>query len=248
MKISKHLVAMAVLGLSLGMVGCDDDDSDSSDASVSDGSVDSSTADVLVKLDVNTTDGAGDAKKDGSAGDASDAGGSSSSDAGGDAAPGAVACSDYCDKMAANCTAANEQYTNKGDCMSACQNKLAWPQGADNTGNTLACRLYHAKLAATNATTHCPHAGPTGAGQCGTLCENYCYLASKNCTGANALYPDNAACATACMGFAPTGTFGDTTGNTLVCRVYHVNVARDNANLHCPHAGVTPTAFCVPAT
>ena len=125
--------------------------------------------------------------------------------------------------------------------MSACQNKLAWPAGSEGAGNTLSCRIKHAGLAAgspTNATTHCPHAGPTGAGVCGTLCENYCYLASKNCTGNNVLYATDAACMTACAGiggeggFATTGAFGDTTGNTLQCRVYHVNVARDNANFH----------------
>ena len=244
MKINKHcMVVMAVLGLGLATIGCDDDDSDSPDANVSDGSADSSSTDVLIKFDTNTTDGGADANKDGATGDAS-------SDAGGDAAPGATACSDYCDKITANCTGANAQYSSKGDCVSACQNKLAWPAGTSaNTGNTLSCRDYHAGLAGMNAgaaTTHCPHAGPTSDGNmCGTLCENYCYLAAKNCTGSNKLFETDAACMTACAGFATNGTYGATMGNTLQCRLYHVNVARDAANTHCPHSGVTPTAFCV---
>ncbi|MDX2022874.1 MAG: hypothetical protein SF187_21755 [Deltaproteobacteria bacterium] len=242
MKLSKHyaVVMAAVMGLGLSTVGCDDDGGDDTDANVSDGSVDASSTDVLIKLDTNTTDGGGNVNKDGATGDAS-------SDAGGDAAPGATACSDYCDKLEANCTT-KTQYMNKGDCMSACQNKLAWLLGTDNTGNTLMCRSYHAGLAAGstgNANTHCPHAGPTGGGLCGGFCENYCYLAAKNCTANNKLYQSDAECMTACAGFATTGMFGDTTGNTLQCRLYHVNAARGDANLHCPHASQTPTAPCV---
>ena len=41
------------------------------------------------------------------------------------------------------------------------------------------------------------------------------------------------------------GTTGDTTGNTLACRLYHVGAAADDPNLHCPHASADGGGQCV---
>jgi hypothetical protein len=37
-------------------------------------------------------------------------------------------------------------------------------------------------------------------------------------------------------------------GDTLQCRIFHVCAATQNAASHCPHAGTTPTQYCVEQT
>ena len=77
-----------------------------------------------------------------------------------------------------------------------------------------------------------------------SLCDKYCQLAADNCKGANALYADDAACQTACATIPATGTDGDTSGNTLQCRIYHLTEAQANPVLHCPH-GKVESAACI---
>ena len=80
------------------------------------------------------------------------------------------------------------------------------------------------------------------------LCTKFCADELTTCTAALYPYADNAACLTACNGYA-RGEVGDTAGNTLDCRIYHLNAAATvNATAHCPHTGATPTAFCVDAS
>ena len=71
-------------------------------------------------------------------------------------------------------------------------------------------------------------------------CASYCKNIVTICASTqNAQYLDEATCVKMCANF-PAGMAGDTTGNTLGCRVYHLNVASTssgNATLHCPHAG-----------
>jgi hypothetical protein len=75
-------------------------------------------------------------------------------------------------------------------------------------------------------------------------CEVYCTANIVACTGANKQYDGKAACLTACANFPTTGKDGDTSGNTLQCRIYHTGAAATDPALHCPHTGVTPTAYC----
>jgi len=80
-------------------------------------------------------------------------------------------CAFYCAQMMANCTGANTQYTSAEECVSYC-NGARWAPGMEGatSGNTLACRIYHGGGPAMMMPgTHCPHAGPTGDGVCGTL-------------------------------------------------------------------------------
>jgi hypothetical protein len=58
-----------------------------------------------------------------------------------------------------------------------------------------------------------------------------------NCTGTNAQYTSNDICKGVCAGFTAPGMLGDTTGDTLGCRIYHAGAAAGNPMLHCPHAG-----------
>jgi hypothetical protein len=165
------------------------------------------------------------------------------------AAPGDMAmsstptCADYCAKIQMNCTVAGVdgghgtiQYPSAALCNTYCTMVAAWPTGmtGDTMGNTIGCRLYHAGAASGNAVLHCPHAGTTGGGMCGSYCDNYCQLMAKNCTGANMVY-DAATCMTKCATIPTTGFAGDTSGNTIQCRIYHGGAAFANPVLHCPH-------------
>jgi hypothetical protein len=76
------------------------------------------------------------------------------------------------------------------------------------------------------------------------LCSNYCQGLSTICTGANAQFPSVQACLAACN--APTwacGMLGQTTGNTLFCRIGHLALAIAAAPaVECPNAGPTSAA------
>src|SRR5947209_1595728 len=88
---------------------------------------------------------------------------------------GALDCGTYCSKITAACTTTNAQYGAMDTCMASCSH---FPVGtaADQSGDTLGCRIYHTMLAMTDPTTHCVHAGPSGGGACGMPCEGFCSL------------------------------------------------------------------------
>jgi hypothetical protein len=182
--------------------------------------------------------------------------------------PAAVSCSNYCSVVMTNCTGANKQYLDMGECMTACA-LLPLGTATDSSGNTVGCRTIHAGYAAAmGAVPHCWHAGPFGYGGCGNECEGFCTLATKFCSpdggfdGGPAAYASVSDCMTSCAGYAkiddPDGggagalgvdggynAAGPTSGNTLDCREWHLDNALDmpgsNAgqNLHCNHVGMT---------
>ncbi len=166
-------------------------------------------------------------------------------------AGGGPTCADYCAKITRNCTSGGDgggghaQYASLAACTSYCTTNAGWPAGATGamSGNSIACRLYHAGAAAADPATHCPHAGPSGGNICGSWCDNYCQLMARNCTGANAVY-DAATCMTKCATIPSNGMPGDQVGNTVQCRIYHLGEAGTDPALHCPHA---QTATDLPA-
>lgn len=179
-----------------------------------------------------------------SSGAASSSGSSSSSS--GMAMP-ELTCDYYCksvDDTGGACGGSNDQYADNfaGVCMKIC---AGWPQGmlSDTTGNSLGCRIYHGGVAATDeasATTHCPHAGPFGEGQCGDPCDNFCALAMATCTGGNAAFQDMQTCMTECGMFPKTMpaeqySVTNSAGNSFGCRAYHLTAAVDNPAMHCSH-------------
>jgi hypothetical protein len=152
----------------------------------------------------------------------------------------------------ANCTGANAQYASLADCKKAA-GYLPVGTGADQAGDTLGCRTYHAGAAAQNATVHCPHAGPFGgSGAAGNLvcgpagangnCQAFCEIAIKACPAA---FADANACATACKAYPVDATlpFGvpDSADNknNFNCRSYHLTAALSTPQPHCTHIGVT---------
>lgn len=142
-------------------------------------------------------------------------------------------CGKYCTDIKANCSGVETQYPDDASCMKAC---AAMPVGtpADMDGNTVGCRIYHTGAAKMDATLHCEHAGPGGAGACGTDCEGFCAIATKTCATE---HPDMATCMTTCAGFKDMEKYdiSDVAGDTLACRLYHLVVATGDAATHCPH-------------
>lgn len=77
-------------------------------------------------------------------------------------------------------------------------------------------------------------------------CTDYCTTIAANCTAANLMYANTAECMATCGRFTP-GTVGQTSGNTLGCRLYHAGNAaggQTNADTHCRHAGPGGNALC----
>ncbi|MEZ4265499.1 MAG: hypothetical protein R3F39_03900 [Myxococcota bacterium] len=162
---------------------------------------------------------------------------------GGDTCATLADCGTYCTDFLKNCTGGNNPYTNEQQCNNVCELYSKFPKGAVGTqsGNTVACRTYHAGLAGlADAGTHCRHAGPTGGNTCGTWCENYCHLAMVNCTGEFALYPDLDACMDVCKELPNDGALQSTTSDTVQCRIGFAGTAGiegdSSAITQCPQA------------
>ena len=156
-------------------------------------------------------------------------------------------CEKYCHTYLTNCSGSPE-HANMTACVDYCEDVANWELGTEGatSGNTVACRTYHGGApAAGDPTTHCPHAGPSGGGVCGSYCESYCELTSYTCTGSNQLYADTGTCMTACAGLSAAGSPGDTSGDTVQCRIYHGGVpAAGDPTTHCPHAAEDGGSVC----
>jgi hypothetical protein len=125
-------------------------------------------------------------------------------------------------------------YESKSECIAACE---AFPKGSmadDASQNTLACRIIHAYNAAVYPApeTHCPHAGPGGAGVCGDDCPSYCALLKQGCPDQfESEHAGSAeACERACVADrdADGGDKGASysiakakSGDPIACRLYH---------------------------
>jgi hypothetical protein len=111
------------------------------------------------------------------------------------------------------------------------------------SGNTLQCRLYHAKVAFSNGATslaaHCAHAAPLGGGVCGDAVDNYCNILDVSCKGVYQQYTTVSYCKTFAK-FLPNNTFDDHDGDTIACRAYHAVVggSGSGAAFHCYHGGM----------
>ena len=88
------------------------------------------------------------------------------------------------------------------------------------------------------------------AGGVAPTCAAYCDKIQLNCIagdgGGSAQYPGTSDCINHCMTAAawPAGRSGDTSGNSIGCRLYHAGAAAADPLLHCPHAGPTGGNVC----
>jgi hypothetical protein len=165
----------------------------------------------------------------------------------------ALDCNYYCDSIIAACTTSNNQYLDKTTCVAMCANIPNDAGAGAQSGDSLACRMYHLSVAATssaNAAIHCPHAGPYGFGVCGTLCNDFCeqdFATAGPCKGTN--YPGLDACHTYCNGAAGGDAAAGAPGNaatspSMACREYHLENSYGVGASHCPHAGEDGGGVC----
>ena len=157
-----------------------------------------------------------------------------------DAPAAAPDCPTYCTAIMTACTAARAQYDSMQNCLDSCGTLPVGTAGA-SSGNSLGCRATHAEMAKTDPATHCEHAGPAGAGACGTLCEGFCAIGVAKCA---TQWPTAGACATACGNFTNTPPYAvPESGNTAQCRLYHMTMAATLPGGHCSHT-MTTSATC----
>jgi len=164
-------------------------------------------------------------------------------------------CAGYCATIMTNCTGMNAEYIDQDTCMVMCQHfEPGLPD--DTAQDSLACRTYHANAAAQDPTFHCRHAGPLGGGVCGDdPCGPYCLLDFALCGDLNPPPFDGgeSGCRAACdanfkYNTVDAGDIVPNTGNSLNCRIYHLESAYQPSNpsaklTHCPHTAVN-SATC----
>ena len=137
-------------------------------------------------------------------------------------------CENYCDTIMGNCTSAYAQYPDKPTCLKWCRVNYGWPISSPK--NDVTCRNQKATLAAAGR-KNCTPAGPTGGDSCGSFCENYCYLALRNCHAeSGAPWGESMeACMASCESIdVSTGDPNDTTGNNIYCRIYYLGLAGES--------------------
>ena len=266
-----YLCLAMLLAAPMTVIGCgsaDDDDSAGDDDDTA-GDDDDTTGDDDDTTGDDDDSAAGD-DDDSSTGDDDDSAAGDDDDSAAAATPN---CNDYCTARVANCS--EDATACLAACTAA---EAGMPAGdlTDTTGNTLGCRMYHTGVAPSAGAEHCAHGNlfggssiDAGNGVPGFPCVNsnaeaYCSMAMAYCQGNIDNDGDSAtqdgplyagadqtaqymACMTAANGFA-AGNIGDTTGDTLECRLYHVEAAGSNpmsaAGIHCPHASPGGGGIC----
>jgi hypothetical protein len=172
--------------------------------------------------------------------------------------PPPIGCDPYCQAIQGLCGDLKgpgkkpaAQYNGYDACFGQCQSTYAFPKGEiwHRDQNTIGCRYWHAVAAGVeDPLFHCPAAGPSGGGVCGSQCELYCQLATTICTDANALYDSVDACLATCSIFPTDGKMGDLSGDTLQCRLTTLASATDEPAapaVLCPQVGDEPAQGCV---
>lgn len=137
-------------------------------------------------------------------------------------------CSDYCDTFLQRCASSQIEalftFRDKPECMEVCRTYPTNGEEGDTTGNTLQCRAYHLEAAASDASTHCPHASARGVQFCGDTdrkCLSYCFQLMDTCTGGNRQFDTPQGCLSACSEYRRGGVIGEN-GDTLECRLGHL--------------------------
>jgi len=165
--------------------------------------------------------------------------------------PTAPSCDEYCDKVMSACDREHAVYASRALCLAVCA-LLDVGDAVEPVGNTLACRVMHAKLAERDPDVECSAAGPGGGNRCGSDCEAYCALYAQVCPEeAGAQARDVAQCVTSCGALVDQQSFDvtrDHGGDTIECRLVHVSAASVAAIPHCEHARLEATVpWCVDA-
>jgi hypothetical protein len=74
-------------------------------------------------------------------------------------------------------------------------------------------------------------------------CKEYCSVVMDACKGTNAVYTTEPICLGVCAHLDP-GDDEDTSGNTIACRLYQANIAKDEPDDYCKGAGPGGNDVC----
>lgn len=165
-------------------------------------------------------------------------------------------CEVYCDMADKSCTGDSAIFASRDECLSTCPAIATGGAAGDFTGDTLQCRLSYLQLARLyegGQETFCPAAAPFG-GACAPTplemepdCENYCAIVEAACYPNDLIYASPRECLDMCSEWArlPAGVKGDTTENTIACRIAHTAESFvDYPELHCPVASFDGGNIC----
>ncbi len=151
-------------------------------------------------------------------------------------------CDDYCSVIQESCTGENQQYTSELACKQLCEFMDAGEEGI-GAGNTVACRVTWAlevpETPMEMRPAVCRQAGPGGDGVCGGNCESLCALTREICVDDSQQWASDTECITECnaLDTDPPYSTGVESGNSVACRLYHLNLATSNPLTHCGHVG-----------
>jgi len=172
-------------------------------------------------------------------------------------------CENLCRLLKGACSEQFEKYADIADegddgtdvCVSKCQGlvdtRLYDSRDTGNyLGDTLQCRIVHATSATVDPVGHCLHAD-LKSNKClddpadEPDCDNFCRLEMAECTEANGYptYESLAQCKAVCNALPP-GTLGDTTENTVGCRMYHSYNSLVDPEHHCSHTSPGGDGHC----
>lgn len=150
------------------------------------------------------------------------------------------ACAEYCELVIDAC-ADIPQFKTESGCMTVCKAMYHLSEDGSATGNTVECRMQAADNAlnfSDGLEDNCVTAGPLGPA-CGGACNNYCEQIEHYCPEEFEKMTD---CIDECRAVPRADvpyTDGFPSGNTLECRIYHVQLAvvqQPNRLTHCGHA------------
>lgn len=159
-----------------------------------------------------------------------------------------IECNAYCSKVLKNCTGVNAEYTNMNVCLSFCRHFDVGRPG-DESGNSLACRVFHAAATDRDPNTHCRHAGPLGGTHCGDVCSSFCLLTFAVCSS-RPPYASEAECRALCPTFPyiatpDAGDLFEEDGTSVNCRLWHLQSAVSAPETHCSHTSLS-NVHCTP--
>ncbi len=152
----------------------------------------------------------------------------------------------FCDLMVDNCkeTLGQTGGDAQESCVAACDEGLR-TRGTvgDLEGNTLDCRVTHARLAATEP-AHCAAAAIEGIDGCvDRTCELYCAQMAKTCRSVFA--DDEQACLRTCKTYPDDPALDLATSNTVECRTYFARLAGlETSEDHCQSAASSGGKQC----
>jgi hypothetical protein len=90
-----------------------------------------------------------------------------------------------------------------------------------------------------------PGCSPAEDAECAELelCPDYCFDAITYCQGQYQLFESTDDCLAACSSM-PVGRLGDVSGDSIQCRIHHLEDAKSDPEGHCEHAGPQPLGGC----